>query len=170
MMRLSLTMIVLLVWNCVPAVFAQSPSAPPARVAVAGVIPLINVRVQLEATEGSIAVPYCGETEYGTPLLCGQAVRLEVETPQGWRPPKPRTSLGILADPPAGRIRALIIAPKTKRSLIFAFGRGFVEVSAGQQLRVVVDVWPDEQSMRSGGKASQITSSPFPCPQTDIGW
>jgi hypothetical protein len=152
---------------CVPTVFGQSAGTSPlVSVDVGSVVQMTTVRIEVKTGHRTYVVQYCGETPYGMPILCSQAARLEVQTPQGWHLAKPRRGLAaIIVDPLPARVRPMLIPPTSERSLVFEFGRWFVDVSPKQQLRVVVDVWPDEQSMRAGRKPTQITSPPFQCPE-----
>jgi hypothetical protein len=59
----------------------------------------------------------------------------------------------------------VLIAPRSEVPFEFRFSRRYFEVEPGQQLRVVVDVWPDGQSMKADGRSTQLASPPFECPQ-----
>lgn len=154
-----------------PALLVQQRELPEprAQLTVRNVVPQVDVVIELQTAEEQTVVPYCGETEYGIPILCILKAKLEVQTREGWRPAKLRTTYGVLGGPPSGRIAGKLIAPKGKGSFVFAFSRRFFDVEVGQQLRVVLDAWPDEQSMRAGGQPIQLTSPPFECPESGTG-
>jgi len=148
------------------AAFGQpSGSSPVARISGANAVSLIVVNVELETQQTSLVVACCGETPYGTPILCSRYARLEVETPTGWIPPKAREGIGsILVDEPTKRVRTFPIisgSARSLRSLVVEFPPEFFDMSAVHQLRVVVDAWPDAQSMLSGRKPTQLVSPPF---------
>ena len=105
-MRLELKLGALIVCGIVPTLLGQQgeSAAPKAQLGVRNVIPSVNVVIELQAAEEQISVPYCGETEYGTPILCFLKALLEVQTREGWRPAKLRTTYGVLGVPPAVRI------------------------------------------------------------------
>ena len=130
-------------------------------------VPQIYVSLRLTTLERQVFVPYCGESEYGEKILCTLGTHLEVQTSQGWRPAKLRTTYGVLGAVRLGHASGSLIGPKDGAPFIFQFSRRFFEVEPGQQLRVIVDVWPDEQSMKTSGRSFQLASPPFQCP--DIG-
>jgi len=154
-----------------PTLLAQQAetAAPKAQLTVKTVVPQVEVVVEIQSAGQHLVVPVCGETEYGTAILCVPGARLEVQTQEGWRPAKLRTTYGALGGPPGGRIAGRAIAPKSRDSFVFVFSRRFFEVEVGQRLRVSVDAWPDEQSMRSGGQSIQLASPPFECPESGTG-
>ncbi len=147
---------------------AESQAKPAAELEIRGVLAWVNVGLDLHTLEEHLFVPYCGEME-GVPILCMTAVRLEVETKQGWRPAGLRTTYGVLGGTALDRASGKVVAPRTRTSFVFRFSRRFFEVEAGQRLRVVVDAWPDEESMRTGGRRIQLASPPFECPQSGTG-
>ena len=58
-----------------------------------------------------------------------------------------------------------VLAKRVEAEFIFRFSRDYFEVDPGQQLRVVIDVWKDEQSMKDGEEPIKLYSQPFKCPQ-----
>ncbi len=132
-------------------------------------IPQVYVALRLRTSDQQVFVPYCGETEGGEKILCTAGVHLEVQTPQGWRAAKLRTTYGVLGAASLGRAGGVPIAPRSEAPFSFQFSRRFFEVEPGQRLRIVVDAWPDMESMKAGGRSIQFTSPPFECPRTGIG-
>jgi len=135
-------------------------------------VPQVYVSLRLRASDRQLFVPYCGKLEVGsrtTTTLCTAGTHLEVQHGAEWLPAKLRRTFGIL-----GGERRLdladvsLVAPRTQVEVEYLFSRRYFEVEPGQKLRVIVDVWPDEQSMRSGGKSTQIASPPFECPHDFI--
>jgi hypothetical protein len=126
-------------------------------------IPQIYVPVHLFTSDQQLFVPYCGELDAENKLLCtAGAAHLEVYTGKGWQPAKLRTTYGVLGIPPMKQ--GTIIDRRSKATLLFEFSTVFFAVNRGQELRVVVDAWPDEQSMRAGAPSIRLTSPPFECP------
>jgi hypothetical protein len=140
-----------------------------ARLVVKNVVPQIDVVVELQAGGEQAVVPVCGETEYGTPILCILKTRLQVQTRGGWRPVRLRTTYGVLGGSPEGRITGKVVQPMGKGTFVFVFSRRYFDVEVGQRLRILVDAWPDEQSMRSRGTPIQMASTPFECPESGTG-
>jgi hypothetical protein len=132
-------------------------------------VPQVYVALRLRTSDQQVFVPYCGESDTGEKILCTLGAHLEVRTSRGWRPAKLRTTYGVLGASSLGRAGGSLIAPRSEASFSFQFSRRFFEVEPGQQLRVVVDAWPDEQSMKMSGRSIQLTSPPFECPQTGTG-
>jgi hypothetical protein len=132
-------------------------------------VPQVYVDIRLRASEKPIFVPYCGESEGGEKVLCTVATHLEVKTKDGWRPAKLRITFGVLGALSLSHARGVQIAPKSSASFSFQFSRRFFEVDSGQQLRVRVDAWSDEQSMKAGRQPTQFISPPFNCPETGTG-
>jgi hypothetical protein len=132
-------------------------------------IPQVYVVLRLRTLDQQVFVPYCGEVEGGEKILCTAGAHLQVQTGQGWRPAKLRTRYGVLGAESLGRAEGSLIAPRSETSFGFEFSRLFFEVEPGQRLRVVIDAWPDMESMKAGRRSFQLTSPPFECPPTDTG-
>lgn len=132
-------------------------------------VPQVYVSLRLRTSDQQVFVPFCGESESGGKILCALGAHLQVRTSKGWRPAKLRTTYGVLGASLLERAGGSLIPPKSGESFDFQFSRRFFKVEAGQQLRVVVDTWPDEQSMKTPGRSIQLVSPPFECPQTGTG-
>jgi hypothetical protein len=132
-------------------------------------VPQVFVVLRLRVSGQPMFVPYCGETEVREKVLCTDATHLEIKTKGGWRPAKLRTTFGVLGALSLEYARGVQLAPKSAVSFTFQFSRRFFEVDPGQQLRVVVDAWSDEQSMKAGGRRMQLVSPPFNCPEAGTG-
>jgi hypothetical protein len=150
---------------------AQSDADQTAQLEVESVqaVPQVFVNIQLRVPKQPMFIPYCGEAEGGEKVLCTGATHLEVRTKEGWRPAKLRTTFGVLGALSLQRARGVQIAPKSGASFSFQFSRRFFEVDPGQQLRVVLDAWSDQQSMKAGGRRMQLISPPFDCPEIGTG-
>ena len=109
---------------------------------IRNVLPFVNVVMELSTATQQVVFPYCGEFPR-TPILCVQNVTLEVRTPEGWSAAKLRTRFGVLGGSPSLGTKALV--PGSRTSVAYEFSRRWWEIEVGQELRLVVDVWPDEQ-------------------------
>ena len=123
----------------------------------------IHVPLELMAADTQLFVPYCGEFN-GEKFLCNSAAHLESRTPQGWRPAKLRTTFGVMGALRLDLARWKQIPPRSGSLFIFSFRKRYFIVVREQQLRVVVDAWPDEESMKTGERPIQLTSPPLKCP------
>jgi hypothetical protein len=145
---------------------AQSEVNQVAQVEVENVqaVPQVFVDLRLRASEEPIFVPCCWESEGGEKLLCTVATHLEAKTKDGWHSAKLRTTFGVLGGLSLSHARGIKIASNSTASFSFQFSTRFFEVHPGQQVRVRVDVWFDEQSMKAGQQPTQFISPPFICP------
>lgn len=116
----------------------------------------------LATSENPMFVPYCGKTESGEELLCTLAARLEVQTPRGWDKAEVMNANLLTKNPRKAEGR--LIPPRSKSSFFFHFNPDVYRIPPGTRLRVVVDAWPNENSMRSGAPPIQVTSPEFVCP------
>ena len=131
-------------------------------------VPQVYVALQLRAST-PLFVPYCAEFEGGDKVLCTMATHLEVHTAQGWHRAKLRTTFAVLGGLSLDRAKGDLVPAGTTATFSYQFSRRYFEVEPGQQLRVVVEAWPDGQSMKTGGKSIEIVSTPFKCPPTGTG-
>jgi hypothetical protein len=126
--------------------------------------PLIVVQVNLHAGDKPVVVPYCGKGSFGANFLCTGMLRLEVETPNGWREAKLRYRETVLGTVRKDRVDFAVIAPDHGLDFEAAFSPEVWSIDRGQRLRLVVDTWGDEQSMRSGQPSAKLRSPVFECP------
>jgi hypothetical protein len=143
---------------------SQSTLTASASVADVRLVQTVSVRITLFSAEAQLFVPYCGEGESGIETLCNLAIHLEVETREGWRPIKLRTTDAVLGGVPSARWKVRPIPAGHRHDFFFAFPKNEFAVEHGQRLHAVIDAWPDEQSMRAGSPAIRLTSAPFECP------
>ena len=123
---------------------------------------LVSVDIWLYTADDSLFVPYCGEDESGRRDLCGLAAHLEKMTPQGWRRAELRN--GTLTGKDPHMAPGDVIPPGSKGSFTFIFSTDAFGIPPGTHLRVVVDSWPDEKSMRAHAPPIKVTSPEFVCP------
>ena len=142
----------------------QSTLKASASVADVQLVQTVSVRITLFSPDAQLFVPYCGEGESGSETLCNLAIHLEVETREGWRPIKLRTTDAVLGGVPSTRWKVRPIPAGHRHDFVFAFPRNEFSIEHGQRLRAVIDAWPDEQSMRAGNAAIKLNSAPFECP------
>lgn len=169
--QLLLSLAAVMLFAVPPALQGQSERKQLAQLDVGTVqaVQQVYVTLRLRTADQQLFVPYCGELEGGEKVLCTLGTHLEVQTSQGWRRAKLRTTFGVLGGWSLDLAHGSLIAPRSGASFNFRFSRRFFQVEQGQQLRVVVDAWPDEQSMRTGGRSIQLISPPFECPHTGTG-
>ena len=98
--------------------------------------------------------------------------RSYVQRGSTWRSRLPRDGvlqssgrrMEVLGAASLGRAGGVPIAPRSEAPFSFQSSRRFFEGRSGQRLRIVVDAWPDMESMKAGGRSIQFTSPPFECP------
>ncbi len=148
-----------------------SGTKPQARLQVGYVraVPQVYVPIVVQASDAALFVPYCGELEGGEKVLCTAGTHLEVRTSSGWRNAGLRKTYGVLGASALGSSGGRVIESQSKATFTYEFSRRYFLVEPGQSLRVVVDVWADEKSMKSGVAPTQLTSPPFVCPQSGTG-
>jgi hypothetical protein len=128
---------------------------------------LVSVGLSLSTSADPLFIPYCEKTESGETVLCTLAAHLEVQTPRGWRKAEVRDATVATRDP--RKAEGSLIPPRSKRYAIFYFNTDVYGIPPGTRLRVVVDAWPNEESMRGGAPPTQVTSPEFVCPP-QVGW
>ena len=116
------------------------------------------------SAEKELLVPYCAKGEGGTETLCNLSIHIEVETRAEWRPMKPRHREVVLGGIRPDKWKFRLIPAEQRRDFLFAFTKDDFAVHRGQRLRVVVDAWSDEQSMRTGQQPIRLASPAFVCP------
>ena len=143
---------------------SQNASKPTAEVTSAQVSRSVSLRISVFSPEKDLLVPYCGEGEGGGESLCNLSIHVEVETREGWRPMKPRFREVVLGGVPPDKWKFRLIPAGRRHDFYFVFTEDDFAVERGQRLRVVVDTWSDEQSMRTRQKPTQLASPAFDCP------
>jgi hypothetical protein len=136
-----------------------------AELVILGTNTLVEVEMNIQKPRKQLFVPYCEERRSGEKYLCTGAARLEVETRHGWQSVKLRTDDAVLGGfNPKGGAPGKLIPPGGGTTFIFAFSKELFAVEHGQRLRVMVEAWPDEESMKAGDPSIQLASPPFKCP------
>lgn len=141
----------------------ETPTAVTVSIERIRAVPQIYVAVAIDAADRQLFVPYCGTSEGGENILCTAGTRLEIQTHGRWIPVKLRTAYGVLGAARLGRAGGRLIESGSRASFLFQFSTHFFDVEPGQRLRVVVDTWADEQSMKSGQVPLSVSSPPFKC-------
>jgi len=77
---------------------------------------------------------------------------------------RPRFKEVVLGGMPPDKWMFQRIPAGRKHDFLFTFTRDDFAVETGQQMRAVVDAWPDEPSMRARQGSIQLTSPAFDCP------
>jgi hypothetical protein len=148
--------------------WSQTPRQAGPEVEVGKVIPEILVNLKFSTGETALFVPRCGEWE-GTPIMCDLGVHLQVHSPLGWYPARLRTTFAILGGAALGQFGGRLIPPRTEAHVVFLFSRRYFDVEPGQELRLIVDSWADEESMKKGALPTRLASRAFECPQAGLG-
>ena len=159
-----LTGLALLVLGMTEPFSGQNVSKPLAGITSIRVTHSVNVEIRVFSAEKRLFLPYCGESEGGSESLCNLATHLEVQSRKEWRPVKLRTADAVLGGVPPERWNIRAIPAGGWRDFLFGFSKDDLAIEGGQRLRVVVDAWPDEQSVRSGGRPVQLATPAFECP------
>jgi hypothetical protein len=144
----------------------QAGSKPNVQVNDVRVWRAMSVTVSIFAGDRDLVVPYCWGGGSEVESLCGPPTptRLEVQTTKGWRQVGLRTHDAVLGALSPEVWKARLIPAGKRRVFELHFSKDEFAVETGQRLRLVVDAWPDEQSMRSGGRSVQLTTTAFECP------
>jgi len=142
----------------------QDPSTPTVRVSRVEAVRSVSFEINVVSGQKDIVVPYCGVGEGGSEGLCSLAIHIEVESKEGWHRIKPRYREVVLGGVPPDKWNPLVIPAKHGHDFAFGFSKNDFAVERGQRLRVVVDAWPDEPSMRTGRDPIKLTSAAFDCP------
>jgi len=142
----------------------QQGSAPLVSIERVRSVPQIYVSVKLRSQEKQMFVPFCSKGEGGPPFLCTLGVHLQVQTKSGWRAVSLKTTSGVPGGAVVANASGRVISSNETAVFDFEFSKRFYSVTRGQQLRLIVDVWPDEVSMRKGQNRIQLESEPFECP------
>ena len=138
-------------------ILAVYPASP--EVIIEGVRSVLFIRVRVNTMDKQLAVPYCQEFEDGE-RLCYHSSRLEIRSQEGWLPVKTRYKEIVLGDrPPSIRV----VAPREGRTFLYFIPK-VCAVEHGDLLRLVIDAWPSEQSMKRGSQPNRITSPAFVFP------
>jgi len=119
---------------------------------------LVEIGLYLQASQEPLFVPYCEERKDGEESLC--TARLEVETQDGWRSASHKPDLAATLSGVISTERRLI-SPGHGAMFTFVFSKDIFAITHGQRLRVMVDAWPDEHSIKTGGQIIQLASTPF---------
>jgi len=145
---------------------AQNASRPSVHVTDLRPVHSVDVTMSVFSGNQDLFVPYCGENLPGRELLCGPPAptHLEVQTAKGWRPVGLKWKSAVLGTLAPERWKARAIPARSWHSFVLVIPKDDLAVDTGVQLRVVIDAWPDERSMRNGARPIQLTTSPFKCP------
>lgn len=131
-----------------------------------GTISRIYINMQFHTSDNPVFIRYCADRFDGVKILCPlQGSEVEVRTSQGWRPAKQKLIHGVFTPPHHDYVFSTMIKPHDEATFQFEFSRNYFEVEPGQQLRVVIDTWNNEQSMKNDDEPIKIYSQPFKCPK-----
>jgi hypothetical protein len=161
-----LTGLALLILGVTEPLWGQNISKPTAKVTDVRAVHSVSIKIRVFSGDKDVFVPYCGQSEGGTEFLCGPPAptHLEVQTANGWRPVRLRTNDAVLGRLSPERWDIRPIPAGGWHDFLFGLSKDDLAIEGGQRLRLVVDAWPDEQSVRSGGRPIQLATPPFECP------
>lgn len=122
----------------------------------------ISVRIRLEnPSKSRMYIPYSGEHggEWFASVL---AVHLESYTSSGWQPAKAVSGYPLLGGEPLER--CLAIEQGKTQSLLYQFDVNRYKLVHGQRLRLIVDAWTDETSLKTKPPTERLLSPEFKMP------
>jgi hypothetical protein len=170
--RILITLIMLALSGTFQLLKSQNKSEQKAQLNVsdAHAITEVNVVMTLQTLNQQVVIPYCDDVMGTIKSLCtlDGGAHLEVLTNQGWRVVKQRKTLGVVGGLPWDAVRSATIPANSNVDLRYKFSRRYFEVEPGQKLRLVIDTWSDEKSMKNREKGIELTSPSFTCPKTSI--
>lgn len=114
------------------------------------------------SSKGSIVVPFCGEMN-GRLYLCDLAVRMDVYSGNRWQEASAKCDYCGL---PGGVALEECVTVKSGQttSLVYQFASDYFRVARGQRVRLVLDVWPNKDSLKKREGATKISSPAFVLP------
>ena len=151
--------ILTMVLGTTQAFSGQNASKPTVQTKSVELTHLVSVEITVFSPEKDLVVPYCGDGEGRADSLCILPAYLEVQTSRGWKPVKLRHSDAVLGEVPLDRRRLRLIPAGQNHDFSMSFRKEEFAVERGQRLRVVVNAWPDEESMKSDKRASLTKSA-----------
>lgn len=125
---------------------------------------LFSMKVVVLAVDRDLVVPFCGESEGGARTLCNLPTRLEVKMSQGWNVVELKHSHRILGGVPVKNWKAQLVRESQGHEFIFMLPMDEFNMESGQELRLIIDTWPDEESMRSGKQPIKLITPEVKCP------
>jgi len=125
---------------------------------------VFSVFLSVIAVDQNLTVPFCGENEGGTRLLCSLPTQLEIKTTRGWVSAKVKNNNLILGGAPVDKWEAGLIKKQQYKQFVFMIPIDEFNIEPESELRLVVDAWPDEASMRSGKNPLKLISAVFKIP------
>ena len=144
-----------------PADFEGAPSIDDVRLRTNQVV---EVQIRVRAGEQQLAIPFCQTDEGQREILCNLATTLEVKTRTGWHPAKTPPDSGLFGGAPLIRANVRLIPPHKSAIFTYEFTKGVFSITPGQQLRVMVDAWPDQKSVTTNVPGLRIASPMFAYP------
>ena len=126
----------------------------------------VSVHVIISAAQRDLFVPYCGESG-GTQSLCGPGAptHLEVNTGHAWHAVAFRRHTGaVLGGVPATEWKTQSIPAGSSHDFLIAFPKDDFGLEQGQRLRLVIDTWYDQESLKNGASPIRLVGSSFACP------
>jgi hypothetical protein len=142
---------------------AETPPAAEVGIVKANRLTVIDVEIGVKNTDShQVFIPECGHWNTRR-MLCDLAVRLEVHRGDVWKEP----GLGCDACGVPGGLpldKGLLIAPGVTAYLTFQFAADSYRINRGDEVRLVIDTWPDLAAVKSGVKPVSLATKPFKLP------
>ena len=123
------------------------------------------VYVDIRSSTRPLFLPSCGGSEQDGYSLCQGAAFLEIRRGKNWERAKPpKGMLATLGTENSSEWKWISIGTSSSGRFVFAFTPELLGVSAGAQVRITVDAWTDQNSLKQDGSHITFTSPTFVCP------
>jgi len=138
---------------------AAPPNTAGAHTEILSALTKVVVRARIVAGAEPLVIPTCGTSDNQEPHLCTLGVGIEVETAHGWVAASLTPDIGsVPGGIPLDRTKAKTIEPGMNAEVRFTFDKQDYVLRAGQHVRLRIDTWSTEDSMRANGpKVSVVT-------------
>ena len=141
----------------------QAVSGLKASVQSVRAVPLVRLQLVVRNTTSKlIFVPTCGDRG-GIPFLCSLATHLEVFGGKGWKPANAAKDSPLLGGIPI--TGGIVVKPGDEATFGWEFVTTLFAIPNNAQLRLVLDAWRDETSMKGDKPSDAIPSEDFKIPE-----
>lgn len=143
----------------------QSVSEPSVQVADVRLTEWVSAEITIRSpNDGDLVLPSCDDGTSAVPQLCQFPNQLQLKTDSSWVSVTLQPPGRVFSRPPLTRWKAQTVKAGGQRTFRFRFPKGDFAVRRGQLLRLVLDAWPDEQSMQNHAPTIRLISREFQCP------
>jgi hypothetical protein len=144
-----------------PPACSQSKSNPTAIAFGHDIESFVTISVDVHSGDKEILIPYCGIKESEKLYLCNLAYRIEVKASEGW--PLGKNFVFDTGGRPPDKWKIKHIPAGDWEPFYLQINLGMFNVYKGQTLRVIIDTWRDERSLRTGKNAIKLTTNEIQC-------